>query len=231
MDVNQINQIVRSLIEDPNGDYATQEYLQPLLTLEYTDMANEMRLYGPEMDEYVIELPSVPAGTPDLSGYMAENQPLYWLLNPREIEWKLPGTPATSYVDAEGPINKLRDIPIPGIPALDCWSYLHFNIGLSAFSTALDLRLRGEFVFPPLTTNRDVVQLGMNVMPAMAKRIAKLIAIKRGNQQWVTNYGAEAQRSFDLVIQGLVHARQGKYDMRAGRVNSLGRWPNFNISQ
>lgn len=230
MDVATINQTIRTLVEDPNGDFATDDYLAPLVQLEYTDMLNELRLYAPDIDDYTVELFAVPAGTPDLSAYMAQNQPLYWLMVPREIEWKLPGTGANTYVDAEGPLTKLRDIPVPGIPALDCWSFTHLNIGLSMMSTALDLRIRGEFMFPPLSAGTDVIQMGQNTMPAISKRVAKLIATRRGNQQWVTNYGADANRAFDSVIQGLVQMRQGQTE-RVAPVMSLGTWPRFSISQ
>jgi hypothetical protein len=231
VDVATINQTIRALVEDPNGDYANDGFLQPLLTLEYTNIANELRLYAPDIDEYVVELPAVAAGTPDLSAFMAQNKPLYWLLSPREIEWKLAGTPATNYVDAEGPLDKLRDIAAPGIAALDCWSYTHLNIGLSSFSTPLDLRIRGEFLFPPLSSSSGVVQIGQNTLPVFSYRIAKLIAIKRGNQQWVANYGLEANNSFDVVKQGLIHMRQSKSE-RVGRVNDCGgQGPRFTISQ
>jgi hypothetical protein len=230
MDVTTINQTIRSLIEDSNADYADDAYLQPLLTMEYTEMLNEMRLYAPDVDEFVVELFNVPPGTPDLSGYMAQGQPLYWLLSPREIEWKLAGQAPFNYIDAEGPLTKLRDIPIPGIAALDCWSYTHFNIGLSLFSAALDLRIRGDFLFPPMSSQADVTQLGQNTMPALAKRVAKFVAMKRGNQQWVTNYGKEADDGFDRVIQGLIQLRQAGYE-RVDRVNTSNGWPRFSISQ
>lgn len=230
MDVATINTTIRALAEDPNGDFADDAYLQPLLNLKYADIQNELRLYGPDIDEYAIELINVPAGTPDLSAYMAQNKPLYWLLQPREIEWKLTGTPATNYFDAQGPLDKLRDIPAPGIQALDCWSYTHFNIGLSLFSAALDLRLRGDFLFPPLSAGGDFSQIGQNVVGAIAFKVAAVIAMKRGNQQWVTNYTAEGDRSFDAVKQGAVHMRQGKTE-RVGRMDDYGQWPKYTISQ
>jgi hypothetical protein len=207
-----LNQTIRTLVEDSDGNYATDNYLAPLVNLQYINMYNQIRLYGPDVDEFTVELPAVAAGTPDLSSYSAQNKPLYNLLQPREIEWKLPGLDATHYYDAEGPLNKVRDIAPPGIQALDCWSYNAFNIQLSLFSTALDLRIRGEFLFSPLTGGANKSQLGANILPALAFRVAKVIAQKRGNQQWITNYGAEAAAAEDAYSQGLVHARQGKIE-------------------
>lgn len=217
MDVNQIFSTVRSLVEDPNGDYATQEYLQEPLTLCYTKLTNKLRLCNPDFDEYTVEMPNVLAGTPDLSAFMAKSQPLEFLIEPISVEWKLPGQDPSLYQSAEK-LNKIRNIAVPGISAIDCWMWQHLNLFLSLFNINLDIRIVGEFVLPPLTTGRDAVQIGLNALPAMAYSIATVIAMKRGNAQWVQQYSKEADDCFDDLNIGMCKARQGKTE-RVGRMD------------
>jgi hypothetical protein len=217
MDVNTINATVRALVEDPNGDYADDPYLQPLLTLCYTEISNRLRLCNPDFDEYTVELPNVPAGTPDLSAFQATGQPLAFLIEPIRIEWKLPGQDPTYYAGAEK-LNKIRDILIPGISAIDCWTWTHLTIFLSRFNVNLDIRVTGEFMFPPLSTGADTALIGLNALPAMSYAIATTIAMKRGNQQWVSNYGAKADENFDTLNISMCKGRQGKTE-RAGRMD------------
>lgn len=209
MDAATLNQTIRELLDDAAADYATDAFLQTKLNLEITSIANKLGVYNSDFEEYTIELPAVPAGKPDLSDYMSAGQPLQYLITAREIEWKLPGLDATNYFDAEGPLNKLRDIAPPGIPALDCWSYKHLMIQLSRFSTALDLRVTGDFLAPPLGASNDQVQMAQNCLPVIVHRVAKLIGVIRGNQQWVTNYDALATDAWDDFIQFVTHQRQG----------------------
>lgn len=217
MDVNQINATVRSLVEDPNGDYADDPYLQPLLSLCYIELANRLRLCNPDFDEFTIELPNVLAGTPDLSAFQATGQPLAFLIEPIRIEWKLPGQDASLYAPAEK-LSKVRDILAPGISAIDCWTWTHLTVFLSRFNVNLDIRLTGEFMLPPLSQGTDAALIGLNALPAMAYAIATVIAMKRGNQQWVTNYAAKADENFDTLNIGMCKGRQGKTE-RVGRMD------------
>lgn len=229
MDIASVNSTIRFLLEDPDGNYATDAYIQPGLNLEWINLFNELGLSSSDFDSYTVELPSVPAGTADLSQFMASGQALDGLMTPREIEWKLPGQDPINYFDAEGPLSKLRDIPLPGIPALDCWSYKHFVIQLSRTSTTLDLRVTGDFIFPPVNPSDAQVTLRTNFLPALSYRIAAVIAEIRGNPDWAKNYQARADMAFDTVNMALVQIRQGKTE-RVGRMNeSWSRGPNYAI--
>ncbi|HLJ90516.1 MAG TPA: hypothetical protein VKZ53_27150 [Candidatus Angelobacter sp.] len=224
MDVFTINQTVRSLVEDPDGDYTTDAYLQGPLNLCYTELANRLRLCNPDFDEYVVELPNVPAGTRDLSAYAKKGQPLEFLLDaPRRIEWKLVGQDPVYYEPAEGPLNKVRELLAPGISALDDYAWTHLTIYLSLFNVNLDLRIAGEFMFPPLTTNDQTTLVGLNALPAMAYSIAQVIAMKRGNPQWVQQYGLKAEENFDTLNIGMCKGRQAKTE-RAGRIDRQRSW-------
>jgi hypothetical protein len=222
MDVNQISATVRSLVEDPNGDYADAAYLQEPLTLCYIELANRLRLCNPDFDEFTVELPNVVAGTPDLSAFQATGQPLAFLIEPIRIEWKLPGQDATYYQPAEK-LSKIRDILAPGISAVDCWTWTHLTIFLSRFNVNIDIRVTGEFMLPPLSQGTDAALIGLNALPAMAYSIATVIAMKRGNQQWVTNYGMKADENFDTLNIGMCKGRQGKTE-RVGRIDRQRRW-------
>jgi hypothetical protein len=206
-------------VEDPDGDYTTDAYLQGPLNLCYIELANKLRLCNPDFDEYVVELPNVPAGTRDLSAYSTKGKPLEFLLDaPRRIEWKIPGQDPSFYRPAEGPLNKVREILAPGIAALDDYAWTHLTIYLSLFSANLDLRVTGEFMLPPLTTNDQALLVGQSALPAMAYSIAHIIAMKRGNPGWIQQYGLKADENFDTLNIGMCKARQGKTE-RAGRMD------------
>jgi hypothetical protein len=217
MDVLAINTTVRSLIEDSNIDYADDAYLQAPLNLCYAELTNKLRLCNPDFDEYTIELPNVTAGTPDLSGFMTTGQPLQYLIEPISVEWKLPGQDPVYYRSAEK-LSKIRDILIPGISAIDCWTWMHLTIFLSRFNVNLDIRVTGEFMFPPLVANSDTLLVQTNLLPAMAYAIASLIGSKRGNPPWVKDYGDRAQENFDTVNIAMCKGRQGKTE-RVGRMD------------
>lgn len=231
MDVTTLNATIRSLVEDPDGDYTSDAYLQQPLNLCYTEIANRLRLCNPDFDEYVVELPNVPAGTRDLSAYSSKGKPLEFLLDaPRRVEWKLAGQDPVYYVPAEGPLNKVREILAPGIAALDCFAWTHLTVFLSFFSVNLDIRVTGEFMLPPLTDNAQSLLIGINALPAMAYAVAAAIAMKRGNPQWVQQYSIKADENFDTLNIGMCKARQGKTE-RAGRMDRQrrGRGPGGNL--
>jgi hypothetical protein len=160
---------------------------------------------------------------PSSSGHTFQpGQPLAFLIEPIRIEWKLPGQDATFYQPAEK-LSKIRDILAPGISAIDCWTWTHLTIFLSRFNINLDIRVTGEFMLPPLTQGTDAALIGLNALPAMAYAIAAVVAMKRGNQQWVTTYGAKSDENFDTLNIGMCKGRQGKTE-RVGRIDRQRRW-------
>lgn len=226
MDVATINQTIRDLVEDADGTFADDPYLQTKLNLRYTAIQNRLGVYSSDFQEYTVELPAVPAGTPDLSAFMVQGKPLFGLITPREIEWKLPGLDSTNYFDAEGPLDKLRDIAPPGIPALDCWSFKHLGIQLGLFSTPLDLRVTGDFLAPPVNASDNQIQLALNILPVIAYEVAVVIAKARGNQQWVTNYQLDANDAWDDFLQGVIHQRLDIVD-RLGKADGGLQGPRY----
>jgi hypothetical protein len=217
MDVTTIYTTVRSLIEDSMQDYADDAYLQAPLNLCYTEIANKLRLCNPDFDEYTVVLPNVAAGTPDLSWFSSKGQPLEFLIEPIRIEWKLPGQDPTFYASAEK-LSKIRDIAIPGISVIDCWTWTHLTIFLSLFNINLDIRVTGEFMLPPLSSGNDTALIGLNALPAISYAIAAVIGMKRGNPPWVQEYSVKADENFDTLNIGMTKGRQGKTE-RAGRMD------------
>ncbi len=94
--VSDIVSRVAALLDDGEQTYCTDDWVLGFAQNEYEVLFNKLRLCGTEFDDVVIELPNVAAGTPDLSAFMASGQPLATLVQPRMIEWKPAGLPASN---------------------------------------------------------------------------------------------------------------------------------------
>lgn len=208
---------VQSLLDDPDGTYIDDGYVTGFAQNVYDVLYNRMRLYGHQFSEIDVELPSVAAGTPDLSAFQATGKPLALMVQPRMIEWKLPGQDATYYAPADGPVDKVRDI-VPGITALDSWAWLRRKIFLSRFSTALDLRVTGDFLFDPLTEGASPIEIEINANPVLAYMIAEEIAGARGNDKWLALYKRKGDDAFDDLNIAMVKAQQAT-TRRVGKIN------------
>src|ERR1700761_1841999 len=133
---------IRDLVDDPDGEFATDDYLQSKVALAYDDLYNALRMTGAQFDETVVELINVQLGTSELSAYFASGKPLETLLNPKYFEWKLTGLDPTNYVEARL-VDRVPDVqPNQWIAK---WEWRKGNIFFTPVTTAVDIRIRGEF--------------------------------------------------------------------------------------
>lgn len=218
MQFTDIASRVRSKVDDPNGTYCDDNYVLGFAQDVYEWIAIKLSLVDTSFDEQVIILPAVPAGTPDLNGYMAANQPLATLVQPWMIRWKLPGQDASFFRRADGPLDYARDIAQPP-PQLDSWAWIKHSIKLSRFSTALDLELSGEFLFDPMTASDSQIQINLLVNRCFACKLASEVGKARGNDKWVTTYGADADEAIEDLQIKLVKANLPKTE----RVSRMSR--------
>jgi hypothetical protein len=208
---------VQSKCDDPDGTYLTSDYVMGFAQDAYEWLYDKMLTADSDFDQQVVILPAVAAGSPDLTQYQASGQPLATLVQPRMIRWRLPGQDATFFRRADGPLDYVRDMPA-GIPQLDSWAWMRFSVKLSNFSTALDLEVSGDFLFDTLTSPDSQLQISINANRVLACKIASEVGKARGNDKWVTIYGADADDAFDDLMLAMTRAKQAKTH-RVGRIS------------
>ena len=218
MKASDIIKRVQTKLDDPDGTYITDDYALAHIQGAYDDLYNELTLAGYQWDQQIALLPGVAAGTPDLSTYMVDGQPLAALVRPRMIEWKLAGIDDVNYRRADGPLDAVRDVPL-GIPLLDSWAWLRSNIYLSRFSSAIDLRITGEFLFDPLKSTDDPVTILKTATQVLVYYTCESIGDARGNDKWSKKYGAKGDLQVDLLFIAMTKANQAK-TRRVGRMSN-----------
>jgi hypothetical protein len=224
MQFGDIVRNVQSMLDDIEGTYITTEYVMTFANNAYKWIYSKLRLADSDFDEQIVILPGVQAGIPDLNAYQADSGPLASLVRPRMIRWKLAGAPVTSWRRADGPLDYIRDIQ-QGIPALDSWSWIHYSIKLSNFSTSLDLEVSGDFLFDQITEEASSVQISIVADLCFSCKIASNIGKARGNKNWETTYGADAVDAVDDLAIAMVKANQAKTS-RVARMNRRGPGQN-----
>lgn len=206
---------IRDLVDDPTGEVNTDDYLQAKVALSYDDLYNELRMTGAQFDQSVVELINVPAGASDLGAFFASGKPLETLLNPEIFEWKLTGLDPTNYKEARL-VNKVPDVQPSQF--IQSWEWRKGNIYLTPVTAAVDIRIRGEFLFSALKVDADPIQAGINVGNVIAYWTASLIGIVRGNPQWEKSYQLKGDRALDNIAIMLTKADQAKV-VRVGRMS------------
>lgn len=221
MNVSDVISRVQAKCDDADGTYVTDDMVLSLLPEAYDWIFNKLELADSQFDQGIVVLPAVPAGSPDLSVYQADGQPLANLLQPRMLRWRLAGQGDLLWRRANGPLAVPRDLNDGGYPALDSWAWSSYNVLLSKFSADLDIEVTGDFIPNALTGPDSQVLLGKNITRALSCKLAAEVGKRRGNQQWVTLYSADADEAIDDVTIAMVKARQA-LPARVGRMNRMG---------
>jgi len=211
---------VRAKCDDPDGTYITDDMVLGHANDVQDWLFGKMRLTNSDFDEEIVVVPSVTAGSPNLDQYQVTGNALAGMVRPRMIRWKIPGTDATFFRRADGPVDFPRDIQ-GGIPMLDSWSWIRYSVKLSNFSTALDLEITGEFLFDPFTDINNQIQISVIANRVFSCKIAAEIGKARGNDKWVTMYEADATDALDDLEIAITKENQGK-TARVGRISRVG---------
>jgi hypothetical protein len=199
---------VRSLVDDVQASYTDDAFLDPLIQQEYEAAASELEETKSPFDEQVVELPAIAAGTADLSAFQAQAKPLETLVLPERIDWKPAGQPDWFYRMLPGPKDMLPDMPPFQAPV--AWEWREEIIYFTPSTMIIDLRIRGEFDVPVLRDDSSPLSLHKRIGYVIALRAAASIAKIRGNQQWIQDYTADAQKGMDEIAQQMTRAEQGK---------------------
>jgi hypothetical protein len=224
MNTVDVKQRARSLIGDPEGDFATDGYLLPLINQAYDQSINYLEgTCSPFITQLQVAT-NLPAGTSDLTELQKPNQPFFGLVNPLDIEIKQTGLPELNYV-----MGKRVDILpnssnyAPGQPSWNywgkfLWEWRSYVIYFTPVGFAADIRVRGEFRPPALVKDTDPIVIHPQMVVALAYATAALIGGERINASYVQNYGAQATATLDDISATLVRAQQGT-SSRLGRMS------------
>ena len=224
----------RSLIGDPDGDFATDPYLLPLVNQTY-DVATHRLLNtcSPFIEQYVV-LPGVAQGTTSLQNFQDKGQPLFALVNPLEIEFKRAGAPDVAYRYSH-PKRLLPHVAI-GAPVIGVgpqagpqWTWRGYVLTFTPLPFACDLRILGEFKPAALVKDTDLVVIHPMMTAALAFGTAALIGAERQNQNYVQSYAPQAEALLDDISNELVR-QEGGTTARLGRANSSRKGPRGGYS-
>lgn len=96
--LGQVKARVRNLLDDPQGSYLTDSFLDPLICEVYDDANSQLASTQGSWDISVVEVPGVPAGTPNLAPWQAAGGLLATLTDqPLRIDWKPAGDDSSYY--------------------------------------------------------------------------------------------------------------------------------------
>ena len=215
MDLTTVKTRIRSLVDDPDATYATDAFLLPLINQKYEELYNRMLSTGAEFERKVVELFGVAPQTADLSAYSLTGQPLELMVQPLRLEWKQAGIDNTNYRTVTL-VDKKKDV-LAG-QFVEEWEWRTGIIYLTPCVLAVDLRIRGDFLFDSLAADQDVVSVTKSFGHALAYGAAALVGAVRGNQAWMQAYTLLQDSAVDDLMQYLTRKDQGKI-RRVGRVS------------
>lgn len=187
----------RSLLDDPERSWATDEYLRTFLNLAWRGLANEMGACRMGLDERVVILPNVSAGTQDLSAWLLPGQPLASMWQPVTL-WERPAGGNDAQWRPMQRVGAL-DPEMTAQPYLGIWEYREGNVWFPAATQAVDLQVRFEEIFPALADATQPLRI-VGTGHILGYSVAALTARSRGNRTMAADYAAEAQRHTGLLM-------------------------------
>lgn len=196
--------LARALLDDPEQDWATDNYLRPFLNLAYRALAMQLGTYCIPFEDRIAVLPGIAEGTTDLSAFLAPGGPLAAMWQPVDLFERASGEDDTQW----RPMRRVADLPPCGPQAyLEFWEYREGNIYFPASNQAIDLRIRFEEIFPALVAPGDPIRITGGAH-ALAYGAASLAARSRGNRDLAVDLDALAQRENQALALRLVQESQ-----------------------
>ncbi len=196
--------LIRGLLDDQQGDWAKDNYIDPFFISACHNLQLELGAYGLVENVEEIVLPKIPAGTTSLAAYTQPDQPLAAMWQPLEIHER----PAGSGDSAWQVMSQVAVIPhLPPQPAFRYWEYRAGEICLPPADQPLDLLVRFESLLPSISEPYQPMRL-LGSSHILAYSAAGLIARSRGAEQLALTLSAEAQRQCQLLLLHLNRSKQ-----------------------
>jgi hypothetical protein len=225
----------RTLVEDPDGDWADDEYILPYIVIAWESAINYLtNTCSPFITEARPVL-NVPMGTTDFTPFQVKpatpaqavgqaGAPLVGLMTPLKIWWKVAGQPENNYCEAD----EKKDLPfitpanyIAGQRVY--WEWRANKILVTPLNFNADFLVKGEYLPQCPLKDEDYLQLDPLMSNGLGYATAALIGGGRVNQSYLTTWQQAAENEWDNVSARLVRKelsttqRAGRMSGRAGR--------------
>lgn len=211
---------VRSLVDDPQGGFATDEYLTPFLQLAQDDFVLEV-LQNPELGQLstVVVIPNVAAFTTTLDDQTQAGHDLELLADIISMKER----PVSGSRQEQDWVWMTRARDLPTITPAAFNSYYAWDgarIHLPGADQAVDIRVFGKFVPRPITDSESPIV--PNTSPILAFATAALVAGSRGNMDLANRYEVKSgNASASFVTNAIMEMQSVKTRQRSfsGRGN------------
>lgn len=207
MKISQILPKIRSLVNDPQGQFVTADYVLPLVQLSL-DLLTQEVLTNPNMETLcaIVVIPNVPAGTTSLQSYFAAGHPLELLTNIVSMKER----PSQGSRQEQDWIMMDESFDPPTINSSAFSRFYTFTPGVTILIPPADqiedFRIFGKFQTVPLTSMDSPIPPGIN--PILEFRTGALIAASRGNAQLKVDYNTWADRAQSSYVANLIMEMQ-----------------------
>ncbi len=201
--VTNVYDLSRALLDDPERDWAHDDYLRPFLWMARRELAMELGSYGLEFYQKVVVLTALPVGTADL-GSAINGGALSGLWQPILLEERFSGQDDTAWQQMSR---------VDALPALPCLGYLQQyefregNIYFPATVQSTDLRIRFEELGPALGAEGQALEV-TGTAQLLAYGTAALVARSRGNRALALDLAAQAISQRQVLIARAVRQLQ-----------------------
>lgn len=223
-----ITRRVRTLLGDQRKD---KDFILGHLEIAAEEMAEKFQSYGLRFDTRVVVLAAVPANTSNLSDQQKPNSPLFDLMVPESLDWKLAGQSELNWLPVPH-AEVLTDTNLgPGTDqstvnsALSwaaSWEWRGGTIVLSPCGVAIDLRVRGQFM-PQFVTNDAInpLRAALNVLSFATAR-SVVVTVGGPASALAKDFGARMVNALGDFQSNQVKAQQLKPLRFGGRRTSRG---------
>lgn len=233
MDVEAIMNRARFFLKDQKKSWATDAFLLEGMNHVYETAFLELENINFPFDEVEIPLLGVAANTADLSQFQASGQPLAFMVDVIQLEWKIAGRPDTDYQDVPR-TGKLTDVPVGGQQAVDEYEYRGMVVYITPASIAVDLRIRIKQLFGELVGSDGTLAIN-SVRPYLGCCLAAVTAGVRENYDLAKWLDGRAENLLSLIESNFVKDAQGVVNRlgspsRMRRGGAGRRYPNLRSS-
>lgn len=227
--VTVVQRRVRTLLGDQRID---SSFIVSHLEIASDEMADKFQSYGLRFDTRVVVLSDVPANTADLSDYQVQtNDELFDLLVPESVDWKLAGQPEINWIPVTS-AEVVSDTNIgPGTDQssvnssrswIESYEWRGGTIFISPANVAVDLRVRGQFM-PPFITS-DAANPLRAALSVLTFATARSIAVTKGGpaSALAKDFGARMINALGDFQSNQLKAQQTKPLRLGGRRTASG---------
>lgn len=168
---------IQALWDDVGGTWCDKDYILSLIAINSEDVESKLESLDLSFDTNVIVLPSVPAGTTDLTAYQSEGEPLENMMLPVALEWRLVGQDDSKW-STVARVDKVMDAGTTAFQGVASWEWRGGIVHITPSGVDVDLRIRDEEL--PAILDNDSTTYVKGLTNVLAFGVAALIGYTRG---------------------------------------------------